>query len=102
MVLNDILGRNFVETLATAVRKARSMQGGVAHVADAYGRSGNDTAVVKWVEELMGEPAFTHPAAVGAGEQFTWESPLRCAGRECYRWSSLRVQWWRRSEHSWR
>lgn len=56
------------ETLATAVRKARSMQGGAARIADAFARSGSDTAVVKGVEELLGEATVPRPAVVGVRE----------------------------------
>ncbi len=56
------------ETLSTAVRKARSMQEGAARIADAFASSGSDTAVVKGVEELLGETAVSRPVAVGVGE----------------------------------
>ena len=56
------------ETLATAVRKARSMQGGAARIADIFATAGSDAAVVMGVEELLGEAAARQPVAVGVGE----------------------------------
>jgi MGT family glycosyltransferase len=50
------------ESLATAVRKARSMQAGATRIADAFASSGSDTAVVEGVEELMGETAVLQSA----------------------------------------
>jgi UDP:flavonoid glycosyltransferase YjiC (YdhE family) len=55
-------------TLATAVRKARSMRGGAARIAEAFARSGSDTAVVEGVEELLAETAVPHPVMSGMGE----------------------------------
>mgnify|MGYP001818329728 CR=1 FL=1 len=52
-------------TLAAAVRKARSMQGGAARIAEAVANAGSDTAVVNGVEDLLGETVDSRPAAVG-------------------------------------
>ena len=43
------------ETLATAVRTARSRQEGAARIAAAFASSGSDMAVVQGVEELVGK-----------------------------------------------
>jgi UDP:flavonoid glycosyltransferase YjiC (YdhE family) len=46
------------KSLAAAVRKARSLQAGVARIAEAFASSGSDTAVVEGVEELLGKAAI--------------------------------------------
>ncbi len=56
------------ETLARAARQARSMQAGAARIADAFARSGSDTAVVNGIEELLVEAGIPRPAVVRVGE----------------------------------
>jgi hypothetical protein len=70
------MGSFDAETLATAVRKARSMQAGAIRIADAFASSGSDTAVVEGVEELMGETAVPRSTAV------MMEGKLAVAGPE--------------------
>jgi UDP:flavonoid glycosyltransferase YjiC (YdhE family) len=56
------------ETLAMAVRKARSKQGGAARIAEAFAKSGSDAAVVSGIEELLKETAVSQPVVAGVGE----------------------------------